>query len=137
MLNIDTVFNDIHVHASFSKGLTFLRGFSGTGKTLLMKAIEVHCLTNKIKCHYFDFRASDLMEDSICTLVNALDVVLFDNADLYLTQSILKEINCNDKYLIICMKDTTSLSTANSNNYLVRYQELNLTIEICNYDKKL
>ena len=45
---INTIFNGITVNVELNKGVNLLSGNSGTGKTLLMQAIELYCLNEGI-----------------------------------------------------------------------------------------
>lgn len=130
MLNIKMDYNGININCHFDDGVCMLSGYSGTGKTLLMKAIEFYCVNNSIKCRYCDFRYKDMTEQQIENACLGADVLILDNADLYLNNKLLEKLKKNAQQIIICMKDTTTIDMSNITEYLVNYSNLSLTIEV-------
>lgn len=128
-LRINLLYNGISINATFRNRINILSGYSGTGKTLLMQAAELFCMNNNIKCTYCDFRCAQLSEEQIENLCKNSQVIMFDNADLYLTNSLLNKFRTQDKIIIICMKNTCKLDMYNVQKYLVTYENLSLTIE--------
>ena len=57
------------------------------------------------------------------------DVVLLDNADLYITEDLLKEIKCGDKLIVISLKISNKISMKNVREYLVNYEKMYLSLE--------
>ena len=57
-------------------------------------------------------------------------VILLDNADLYLNNELLTRLSKMSEQIIICMKDTSSIDMYNVTEYLVNYENLELTIEV-------
>lgn len=110
-LCIDLIFNGVHMNACFSNSVNFLCGDSGTGKTFLMHGIELYCANNGISCQYVDSRARGKSEDYILSMCLGSDVVMLDNAALYLTPSLYTKLREHSKYLIISIKDRSALDT--------------------------
>ena len=57
------------------------------------------------------------------------DVGLLDNADLYITEDLLKEIKCGDKLIVISLKISNKISMKNVREYLVNYEKMYLSLE--------
>ena len=128
-LDIKIVYSGVTVCAEFHNKLNLLSGFSGTGKTFLMQAIELYCLNEKINCIYCDFRYMYFDEEQIKIMCKNAEVVLLDNADLYLTDSILSWLKEQGKMLIICMKDTSYIDMEDMHEYIVSYENEKIIIE--------
>lgn len=128
-LDVKIVYSGVTVNVEFKDKLNLLSGYSGTGKTFLMQAIELYCLNEKINCVYCDFRYMNFEAEQIKVMCKNAEVVLLDNADLYLTDEILSWLREQGKMLIICMKDTSGIDMENMYEYIVRYQAKNITIE--------
>ena len=101
---INTIFNGITVNVELNKGVNLLSGNSGTGKTLLMQAIELYCLNEGISYTFGKSEFANYAPEQIVSICSNSDVVLLDNADLYITEDLLKEIKCGDKLIVISLK---------------------------------
>ena len=123
-------YSGINIDCVFENKISLLSGYSGTGKTLLMKATELHCLNNGISCRYCDFRYREMSIEQIEKICAGVKVVLFDNADLYLNNKLLDKLKNSAEHIIICMKDTSDIDMFNITRYLVDYENLELTIEV-------
>lgn len=128
-LNVKINYSGVDINAKFTNKINMLSGYSGTGKTFLMEAVELYCLNNQIRRSYCDFRCMNLSDYQIKTLCENAEVVILDNADLYLTNDIMKWLKENKKFLIICMKKTSKIDMRGITEYLVRYENRKLTIE--------
>lgn len=128
-LDINMNYSGVQINAIFNNKLNMLSGFSGTGKTFLMGAVELFCRNNKIACAVCDYRTQDITPDTIKDLCENANVILLDNADLYLNNDILEWIREKDKFAIICMKKTSKIDMRGVTEYIVRYENLNLILE--------
>lgn len=126
-LKINEKYNGIDVTAYFDAELNILVGDSGTGKTLLINAIDLYCLNNNIKCRMCNYNDINLTDKQLLTICNDPDVILFDNADLYIRNDIIKELMNKHKIIVMSMKDISSISTSQSEQYLVEYNNLSLS----------
>lgn len=126
-LNIKTIYNGINIECSFDNKLNILRGYSGTGKTLLLNAIDLYCLNNKIACRLCNYNVVGFKPNDIINVCEDAEIVLLDNADLYLNNDILKSILKTAKFVIISIKDTSDISLSGANEYIVEYKNVNLT----------
>ena len=69
------------------------------------------------------------MPEQIVSICSNSDVVLLDNADLYITEDLLKEIKCGDKLIVISLKISNKISMKNVREYLVNYEKMYLSLE--------
>lgn len=128
-INIKQLFNGIRIDAEINAGINLLSGDSGTGKTLLMQAIELYCSENNIKYTFLNYRQRKNSEEQIEYLCNDSDIVIIDNADLFLRQSLLDRLQKINKYIIISLKDSSKIDCRNITEYLVHYDRLKLKLE--------
>ena len=56
-------------------------------------------------------------------------MVLLDNADLYLTNELNLWLKSTDKFIIMCMKDTSHVDMENVHKYIVTYANTTLTLK--------
>ncbi len=127
-LKVGLLYNGINIEADFNTKLNILAGYSGTGKTLLISAVDFYCLNNDISRILCNYNNIGLSADKIKDICSDTDVVFLDNADLYLTDDILQSILQTAKIIIISMKDTSNISTSDADIYNVEYSNLNLRI---------
>lgn len=127
-LCIDETYNGIHINVQLDYKLNFLIGDSGTGKTLLMSAVDLHCLNNNISCRLCNYNDANLTESQLLNICNNSDVVLLDNADLYLTNNLLENILQSASIVVVSMKDTSSLDCGDSKQYFIEYEHLELSM---------
>jgi len=120
----------VNFEAEFTGKLSLLSGYSGTGKTFLINAIELYCLNNKIKYAHVDYKFRDTKEEIIEGYCSDAEVILLDNADLYLTNDLLSALRKDNKFIIMCMKDTSGLDMADVDEYIVNYKDKKITVEV-------
>ncbi len=98
---INTIFNGITVNVELNKGVNLLSGNSGTGKTLLMQAIELYCLNEGISYTFGKSEFANYAPEQIVSICSNSDVVLLDN----------------------------KISMKNVREYLVNYEKMYLSLE--------
>lgn len=125
-LDIKTKYNGIDVECSFNNKLNILRGSSGSGKTLLLTVIDFYCTFNKISCRLCNYDIAELRPDTIISICKNAEVVLLDNADLYLTEDILKVILKTAKFVVMSIKNTDGISIDGASECLVEYKDLHV-----------
>lgn len=128
-LNVMMTYQGVQVTANFINRLNMLSGYSGTGKTFLMQAIELFCVNSSIECVYCNFRFKDYTQEQIEEVCKNAQVVLLDNADLYLTNELNLWLKSTDKFIIMCMKDTSHVDMENVHKYIVTYANTTLTLK--------
>lgn len=127
-MHVVTTYNLITVDITLQKGVTILCGDSGTGKTLLMGAVELFCLENNIACKLLNYRQRDESEELLVQSCEDVEVVLIDNADLFITQSLLDRLD--GKYVVVSLKDLSKVNTMNVTECEVNYSDRKVTLEV-------
>ena len=128
-MQIKQIFNGIDVEVEINAGTNVLSGDSGTGKTLLMQALELYCAENNIKCTFLNYRQRNSTIEQIVTLCSTSDVVIMDNADLYANHELLGKLQTMSKFILISLKDLSKIDSRDITEYLVHYSNLQLRVE--------
>ena len=128
-MQIKQIFNGINVEVEINAGTNVLSGDSGTGKTLLMQALELYCAENNIKYTFLNYRQRNSTIEQIVTLCSTSDVVIMDNADLYANQELLGKLQTMCKFILISLKDLSKIDSRDITEYLVHYDNLQLRVE--------
>lgn len=127
--HIDISFSGIDMHIRFDGKINLLAGYSGTGKTLLMKAVTLHCAQNGISYRYVDYKNKDMSEEEIISYCKGAKVIMLDNADLYITDKLLSKISESADIVIMSLKQTHLISMDKVKGYIVHYENMNLELE--------
>lgn len=128
MLQLDEVFNGIHFDVCLEDRVNLFSGVSGEGKTFLFKTLKAHLKINGVSCIYFNNTATDFSEMAIKEACNNKEVIIFDNADLYLTQDILDYVTNISDTVIISMQLYCRLKFKSYRFYAVEYSGNNLVV---------
>lgn len=121
MVCFNETFNDINFDISFEDKVNVFSGMSGEGKTFLFTVLESYFIDNDISYQYYNssslrFGVSELF--SGCT---GRSVIIFDNADLYLTRELLDYAISQSDTVIVSMKDFFRLGFTSFGRYLIEY----------------
>lgn len=112
--------NDVFVNCSFGSGVYVFQSESGSGKTFFFQIVASVCNEKGVSCKFFHSSSINLSSDNIIKSANDFDVVIFDNADLYLTQRIVDNIR-DDQIVFISMKYPFKLNIKNRKLIAIRY----------------
>lgn len=123
MQNIKFVetYNGLHFSVEFKDNLSVLNDLSGTGKTFLFKVLKEYCREHDISCIYCNYEFADYKKENIINLCKDNDIVIFDNADLYLTDEILEAVRNPSRLVVVSIKNLFSLKIQNAGYYYVAY----------------
>lgn len=128
-LCIDILFSGTHMIAEFQNKINLLVAGSGGGKTFLMKGIEEWCLQNNISCWRFNGDTADISLDNIKCICRSHQVLLFDNASLYMTNELMDWLKKTNKYVIISAHKTSGFDTRGITEYWVTFENRQITID--------
>lgn len=128
-MTIKQQYNGIDVEAELNTGINLLSGNSGTGKTLLMQVVELYCLENRIKYTFLNYRNRENSIDQLSKLCEHSDVIIIDNADLFVTEQLISELKKGSKYILISLKDSTKIDEHNITEFIVHYENMKLRLE--------
>jgi ABC-type transporter Mla maintaining outer membrane lipid asymmetry ATPase subunit MlaF len=100
----------------FKDRICYIIDDSGTGKTFLFSNLRNYCLNNNIDFTFIDYNYSNKSENDIISVChNCSEIVIFDNADLYLTSNIINNITA--KLVVASLKSSIGLRTEETGNY--------------------
>lgn len=129
MFNIVDMCNSVNFNVSFKDKVCILCDLSGKGKTFLLKFVQSYCLLNDISCIYLDYNMCYVDRNKIVGLCEGKEIVLLDNADLYLDNDMLNKIEDSSGIILICMKSISKLDMRKPRGiYSVNYKSDSLTV---------
>lgn len=120
---IGGVFFDVN----FIDRINIIKGASGTGKTYLFNTIASYCTSNKISYAFIDYKFSASGdEDLIFSHCINKELIILDNADLYLTKELFDKIRDLDATIILSKKTTFGLNMSDAYLYTIDYTNSSL-----------
>ncbi len=134
-MKINGIYSDITIDVNFEdsdKECIFLSP-SGTGKTFLFGILieylrEMGITAVLINSTLLNNLHNDITNIEKSCLDNDVQIVILDNADLYLTQEFLDALLEHGKKVIISLKNESRFSFQNFGFYRVKYSEKNLNV---------
>jgi len=153
-VSYDFTYNSIHISCSLDNGVSVLTGASGSGKSLFLHALAaylrlhhvrvalcdasfIHKSSDEIisycKCELdidelFKLFSDDL--DSKDELLESPTIVLLDNADLYATNELIKELRDMYDYVVMSLHRFDKLDMTEVFSYSVRYIDSELRVGV-------
>lgn len=125
--------NGVDFCINFADRINVIKGASGTGKTFLFSMISAYFTSNKISYAFIDYKflASGDEELIFSHCVNK-ELILLDNADLYLTSELFDKIRNLDATIILSKKSTFGLNMDDAHLYTIDYTNSSLvTRRLC------
>lgn len=125
--------NGVDFDVNFMDEINIFTDASGTGKTFLFKVLCSYCRDNDMKYAYIDYNMIDTGDEGlILSHCKNKDVIILDNADLYLTPELWNAIRNLNKLIILSKKSTFGLNMKGVHSYTIDYNgsELN-TRRLC------
>ena len=119
-MNIDYNYSGIQVKAVFSDNINMLYDMSGTGKSFLFLIIQHYAKENGLACRLFDYKTDNSEQHILTECINA-DILIFDNADLYISKDLLGKLKTRCKCILISLKDLSKIEFGSVGLYSVLY----------------
>ena len=114
--------NPIKIDAEFSEGINVIYGYSGTGKSFMFSRInDYYANSTEYKVSLIDYHYYNKAESIIIDFCRGSDLVLLDNADLYITHSLIDMLLKECKCIVISMKNTLFFDKNEANELSVEY----------------
>ena len=114
--------SDIALHVDLSDQVAILFSDSGTGKTFLFQMLASYFVIHGIPYEKFDYSSENKELAWFQQSMKKADVVLLDNADLYMTKALFRDLKSSGKQVVISIKHTERLgSFENCGFYTVDY----------------
>lgn len=129
--NYNDIFFDI-IFEDTDKTCIFLSP-SGTGKTFLFNVLLEHLKENGVNIILVNSTMLSSLGNNITSiekicLEDNVEVVILDNADIYLTQEFLDKLVSSNKLTIISLKDVNRFSFKDFGFYRVKYLDNTLNV---------
>lgn len=121
MIQFTKEYSGIVFDVDIQDRISLFTGYSGTGKTFAFGAIQEYFVSNNIRTIYFDDRQMDNKE-----------VILLDNADLYLTQNLLDYLIDSNKILLCSTKKPYQYRFGVFGKYEVKYENNRVAVRRMN-----
>ena len=117
-MKINYNYSNLLVRAEFKNKLNIIFDDSATGKSYFFRILESYCKENNISCRRYDYiNYSNLQTD-----INAeSEVLILDNADLYLTTELLDKLVSKHKLILICAHSLAQLPTSELDYFTVNF----------------
>lgn len=122
MLKVRTNYNDIECDILFEDKVNLFKGCSGEGKTFVFRIIKTYLKYNGVSCLFVGNEMMDLSEEELILLCRGKSVIIFDKADLYLTQRLLDYAVQEAETIIVSMKCFFGLNFCKLGMYTIDYQ---------------
>lgn len=133
IMNINMKVSGIDFDLSLEDNLILFTGLSGDGKTFMFKCLKEYLnITMGTNCVLFNSSAIQYPESAIKDICKCAKVVIFDNADLYLTQNVLDYAVSNVDIVIVSMKLYFTLNFNGFSMYTVDYKDNSLRVRKAN-----
>jgi ABC-type polar amino acid transport system ATPase subunit len=95
MFNLEFVSRGVSVNVKLKDKLCCFIDDSGTGKSFLFTIIYEYCKENGIPIALLNYTATDFGDEAIINSCKNKSVVIFDNADLYLSNNIISSVTAD------------------------------------------
>ena len=125
-MKIEFTYSALPVKVEINEGVNYTLDDSGSGKTLFFTIFNDYCKTNNITCILCNSHNINTEED-IIDICRKYSVVLFDNADLYVTKHVIEELTKSCKYIILSLKNMLGLGLDTATDIDINYGE---TLEV-------
>lgn len=122
MLSINSEFSGITFKVEFKDKINLFNGNSGEGKTFMFKTLKTYLKFKGVSCLYVGNEMLDLSLEEMKLVCRGKSVIIFDKADLYLTQELLDTAIEIADTIIISMKIPYELGMSNIGFYSLHYE---------------
>ena len=125
-MNIEYTSNGVVFSVNLESKVNIIFDDSGTGKSFFFETLKDYCKLKNIDYSFFNYQTSNTKNK----LINVKDdeLVIMDNADLYLTRDILNELKTGKCIIILSIKNFHNIGLRDSTLYTVDYTENRFTL---------
>lgn len=123
-VNLDVLFED---------KINLIVQDSGTGKSYLFSLLNEYCKHNGISCLLFNYSTLEFV-NNLREHIKGKELILLDNADLYLDSDLLSFIEQQECMAVISIKSVAELYSEDAGFYCVEYTAGNLRTERLCYE---
>lgn len=126
MMRLDWTYegdSNINLSINITDSVAILSDDSGTGKTFMFEMLESYFVAKGIAYKKFDCNSENEDADWFIHGMRKANIVLLDNADLYMTKKLFNYLKSSDKQVIMSIKHTEKLgSFENCGFYTINYE---------------
>lgn len=126
MFEINESYSGINVTAKLRSRICFFYGQSGLGKTFFFRIVKSVCSLRGLVCTVMDYNNIEKSEEDIISFCKNSDIVILDNADLYLTNHMLRSLNAST--ILVSVKTIAEWDKEDAGLYTISYNESNLSV---------
>lgn len=130
MMKLDWTYegdSNINLSINITDSVAILLDDSGTGKTFMFEMLESYFVAKGIAYKKFDYNSENEDTDWFIQGMRKANIVLLDNADLYMTKELFNYLKSSDKQVIMSIKHTEKLGFfENCGFYTINYENNNL-----------
>ncbi len=119
-LVVKTSFSGVDIDVKFTDKINFIVQDSGTGKSYLFGLLSEYCQSVGISCLLFNYATLPFV-GSLRDISVGKDVVILDNADLYMNSDLLSFFESSGCLVIISIKSVAELHSNSAGYYFVDY----------------
>lgn len=96
---------------------------------MLISALDTYCMLSEYEHTLLNYNDTQKTTDQLVSLCKDSDIILINNGDLFEINSLLEQIRDPDKIIIVELKNTYKIDMTTVREYLVHYENLQVTIE--------
>ncbi len=126
-MKFDFYRDTLHIDVDLKSKVSFFIGNSGEGKTFFFDLVKNYLLLNGVKFTAIDHNNYG-DPSKLPIVVSGSEVVILDNADLYLTPELLEKIKAVSNSMLISIKNRYMYSMKDAECYVVNYDGDNLRV---------
>lgn len=118
---------EVTVDVVFKDHICFLSGDSGSGKTFLLRVLESYLSRKNISYCLFNYSSMAAVNGFD---FDSVDVVMLDNADLYMNRDIYMKAKKSHALVLICMHSYSGFDPSGSGEYVIDHEERTNTLSV-------
>ena len=118
---------EVTVDAEFKDHICFLNGDSGSGNTFLLRVLESYLSRKNISYCLFNYSSMAAVNGFD---FDSVDVVMLDNADLYMNRDIYMKAKKSHALVLICMHSYCGFDPDGSGEYVIVHEERTNTLRV-------
>lgn len=130
-LSLNANVGGILLDVDFQDQFCYLSNASGTGKSFLFRLLRRYYKERDLTVIHVNYETETSTADILLDYCKHADVVLLDNADLYLTREMVKRLRKLDIQVVICMKNIREVYESDFVLYDVVYNDNVLRVTRC------
>ena len=117
----------VTIDAEFKDHICFLSGDSCSGKSFLLRVFESYLSRKNISYCLFNYSSMVAVRGFG---FDSVDVVMLDNADLYMNRDIYMKAKKSHALVLICMHSYSGFDPSGSGEYVIDHEEKANTLSV-------